>query len=233
MATEALSGITIPTSADPPANFGAQMAEAFGEAALMWTLRFADEGERDAKIPAPLGGQKVWLDNPGDFFSYYPSKGWRPDSMPGPGDTSSVQRSVFAGSDLSFATPDNADFGGSTTIEVPQWAQLYGGRCRGLAWLHTPLDDSTGSTSFRLDVEYSTDGGGTWKNSKDIYYRGGDITGTATFALTDEPNTIDVTGVSNIQLHFRVISRFSGDGTLRRDAANTVMAYELTFEPLD
>lgn len=235
MAIEPLSGITIPTSADPPANFGAQIAEAFGGAAPMWVLPFADEAERDARLPNPRGGAKVWLDNPGDYFSYYPGKGWRPDSMPGPGDTSTVQRSVIAEGDLTFADPSNATFGGQTTIDVPQWAQTYGGRARVFAELQTPIDKgaSGDSTSFRMDVEYSLDGGGSWQNSKDIYYKGIDLTAGSVFSLTDEPNTLGVAGVTGITVRFRVVSRFKGDGTLRRDAANTMMRYTATFEPLD
>ena len=225
MASLPLTGIEIPTSASTPKEFGPQIMTVGVGLEQFAIPRFADASERDALWPDAPVGVKCFLHNPGDYFSRK-SEGWRPDSMPGPGDTTTVTKPAIVGSPLGYGAPENATFLSPQDIEVPGWAKLYGGSGILVASMGSVLVSAAGA--WALQLGWSTDGGASYNWSRHCNVAGSsNSTPAAQWSATDGANTIDLLGVSFVRVQVRLVGRTSGAGTIERNS-NTNCIYTLT-----
>ena len=230
MASLPLTGVEIPTSDDTPKGLGPQIATALGGLEAFVIPRFADASERDDMWPDAPVGSKAYVNNPGEFTSKY-ATGWRPDSMPGPGDTTTVTRPAIIGSAIDYGDVTNGTYLSPQDIPVPEWARLYGGR----AWLTASMggviiSGSTSPTQFVMQLGWSTDGGVSYSWSRHCQIRGQDgDTPAVQWTATDGTSTINLLGVSVVKVQVRVVGRSFGTGILGRNT-NTNAIFTLTCE---
>lgn len=236
MAQSRLLGIHIPTSTELVADFGTEIQQTVEDLETYLVGKFPNAAARDAAwalVPAgPVGGARCWLGSPAGNYTFWPGGlGWLPDAMPRSGDSSTFARSQVAASDATWVTPDFADFGCAQTFPIPSWARDFGGQAQIMAWVHASVDagGDGAATKFSLGLRYSRDGGQTFDGGSPSGLGGPNVSATATVAAQDSPNTLDVSGVTNIQCQIMVRSRLSGAGTLRRVGGNSKVVWLAVF----